>query len=653
MLFSRSMLHRKLIPNRCLRAAQCAAALVALAGAACRGASEGATGPVGSGSTRPGGAELLIHVLGLPAGVAADYSVTGQGLDTALTASAALKNLVSGTYIVTSRPTGGGNDKYLPILPRQSWQAIAGGPAIGVNVQYDSTRAELRVSVTGLVPGLAAGIQLTAPDNERFTVDSTDTLRLVPTGAYRIASPLVLFGKTDYVADSAPTRLDVPVGVTSLHFSYAERYELGIYITGLPIGSAAAVEVKGPGVDDTLLADTVLRGLLAGTYTFVVHDVETPLGRFRAAAPAPVTITDHGDSVSVAYAVIRHALQVNVLGLPASAPAGVVDVTLPDGTTRVLSASTTFTDVTPGTVSIVAHNASYGDSVVYAPNDTSATVTVQESDTLVTYTVDYSFSTGAYVFSYTNVPAGQVGDVNVHGTNYFRPDVFSQLQNRVRPGTYEYVPAWFGYVTDTTSEYRPDVDSSSFTISADHQVAHIAVNYHKVVPATVHIVGVGVPPWLSVQLLVWGGCPYQFSYHLGDVLYPVAPGTCYFSLPSPIADGDSAVYKPLPPTSYTLVVEEGADDTASFAISRTNLLEIDTPRIGSADFVTLTGPNGFVAHISDGWTGIDITPGTYTLTALPIPESTGGTLEPSVSTWTTTVTQYSVTKFTLTYTYYP
>ena len=167
---------------------------------------------------------------------------------------------------------------------------------------------------------------------------------------------------------------------------------IALVVNGLPVGTAAAVNVTGPGgFSQAVTATTNLDNLAPGSYNVVATQVSSG---GQAYVPAPSTqsidVPASGSRVdaSVHYAIETGRLIVTVNGLPGSSSAAVT-VTGPNAFTQVVTATDTLEPLSPGAYTIAAAPVTAGTDN-YAPSPQTQQVNVQPNGTgnsTVTYAV--------------------------------------------------------------------------------------------------------------------------------------------------------------------------------------------------------------------------------------------------------------------------
>lgn len=219
-----------------------------------------------------------------------------------------------------------------------------------------------------------------------------------------------------------------------------ETGQLVLAISGLPGSAAATVSISGEGFSETLSESTTLTDLSPGAYSVSASDV-TVGEKVYSPTPASqtVTVTEGGTQVtSVAYeaqAPTTGSLTISISGLPNDLRAD-ISVSGPEGFSETLSASATFTDLSPGTYTVEAKEV--GSDTSYTPNPESHTLSInsgESSNADVSYTEK---EPGKATLSVTIEGLREGVDANIKLT---KPDGFSTTitQNasyNVEPGTY-------------------------------------------------------------------------------------------------------------------------------------------------------------------------------------------------------------------------
>jgi hypothetical protein len=153
---------------------------------------------------------------------------------------------------------------------------------------------------------------------------------------------------------------------------------LAVSVSGLPGGASAAISVSGPGGFARSLTGTqTLSNLAPGAYSLTASNVSFG-GSAYSPTPVSQSVTvSEGDAptpAAVTYQTVITGLTVTIDGLP-NGTAADVTVTGPGGFSQTISATQTFTNLTPGTYTIAANGVSSGGTD-YSPNPANQTASV-------------------------------------------------------------------------------------------------------------------------------------------------------------------------------------------------------------------------------------------------------------------------------------
>lgn len=153
-----------------------------------------------------------------------------------------------------------------------------------------------------------------------------------------------------------------------------------VNVSGLPDGALASIAVAGPnGFAQTLTTTTTLTGLTNGSYTFTAASVSSG-GSTYASSPTTTTVSVNKGataSTSFSYGIVVTTGTLGVsIAMPDATPAAVT-VTGPNGFSRLLTASSSLTQLAPGAYSIVAApvTSALGTSLTPTPASQTANVT--------------------------------------------------------------------------------------------------------------------------------------------------------------------------------------------------------------------------------------------------------------------------------------
>ncbi|MGE0552282.1 MAG: CARDB domain-containing protein [Gemmatimonadales bacterium] len=415
-------------------------------------------------------ASLTLDLVGLPAGVSANVTVTGPGGSQPVTASATLTGLAAGDYGIAAGLVNDGAAVYVPSPADQSVTLAPSPTPVSRTVTYARATGALQVTVNGLPGGVNASVTVAGPGGFNQTVTQTTTLAGLDPGSYVVTSAAVASGATSYVPTPSTQTVAVTTGASaSATVSYgAVGGTLTVTVNGLPGGVPAAVTVIGPaGFSAAVTATTTLSNLVAGTYTVAAVSVTSGASSYAPSPTSQAAAVSVGVTVSrtVTYTLVPApgSLAVTVSGLPGGALADLT-VSGPAGYSAALTATQTLTGLTAGSYTIAAANVTVGASV-YAPSPTSQSATVSSGAT-TNKTVTYALvpAPGSLTVTIAGLPGGALGDVTVTGPGGYSASVTTtQTLTGLTAGSYTVSAA---PVTAGAQNYNPTPTSQSPTVPA-------------------------------------------------------------------------------------------------------------------------------------------------------------------------------------------
>lgn len=424
--------------------------------------------------------QLKVTIQGLPAGVSADATTSGPGLN-AQTTSTTIYPTDLGTYTVTANPVTEGGVTYTPTVLGAPIRMTGRVQRAFVAVKYTAppaaNRGNLDIVVTGL-NGKSAPVQLTGAGS--FTASLTDgtlTLSNLPPGSYTLTPASAGTSTPQQPTYAATVISGATSSVTVAYTSPASPPQAGtgrlrVDVTGLS-GRSAQGSLSGPYSAALTLADggIVVDNLPAGDYAFTAQ-------ASGAAIPETGTYTvriDAGQlsSLSVKYSstapVPYGNIIVRVTGLPQSLPGAVVGVQGP--ATVQMNAGQTNKDVQGnnlpiGTYTIVAPPLSYQEgneennkthNVTLVAAKNGGTFTLQDGQTVLV-TIDYGYPGQPTAGTPTGTPSGGGSSTQT-----------------CPPGMYSQLCAANGYLT-TGGGYYPEAPPGTPMTANDGSVIYASAN---------------------------------------------------------------------------------------------------------------------------------------------------------------------------------
>jgi hypothetical protein len=275
---------------------------------------------------------LSISILGLPANVPANVTVTGpNGYSRQLSAAATLSNLAAGVYTVTA---------------------------------------------SGVVSG---GTYVPSPSTQQVTVSAgstasvTITYLIVPEPAISLSPASVTFNATSGSSNPA----NQVVSITNSG---------GGTLSGVAVGTTT----YGPGATGWLQTPSLNTSTAPATLTVQPVTGNLTPGTYTATVPVQSGVASNSPQLlTVTFAVSAAAsgtLSISILGLPANVPANVT-VTGPNGYSRQLSAAATLSNLAAGVYTVTASGVVSGGTYVPSPSTQQVTVSAGSTASVtITYT---------------------------------------------------------------------------------------------------------------------------------------------------------------------------------------------------------------------------------------------------------------------------
>ena len=272
---------------------------------------------------------------------------------------------------------------------------------------------------------------------------------------------------------------------------------LAVTVGGLGQGTAAAITISGPdGFSRSLTGPETLTDLVPGQYLVSATAVSTGSATYSpalASQSVSIVAANTPVAVTVTYALATGSLTVTVSGLPGGATAGVT-VTRAGGYSVALAATTTLSNLAPGTYTVTAARVQAGSST-YDATEPMQTVAVTATLTPATSSVTYVLSSGSLAVTITGLPNGVDADVTVTGPGYSAPVTQTTTLANIAAGGYT-VDA--SNVSDGAVAYVPNPSTQAVTVTAGG-TASASVAYQVASPATLNLFVDGMYVTQSIQ----------------------------------------------------------------------------------------------------------------------------------------------------------
>ena len=189
-----------------------AGAQVLVALAACSQGTEAPGGLAPEGTAGTG--QLVVRVAGLPAGAAAEVTVSGpNGFSQTISASRTLSGLPAGTYTLAAAGVNSGGYGWAP-TPVSQTVILTGGSGGSADVVYAASTGSLSLTISGLPDSTDASLSITGPGGFSRSMAATGTLSGLAPGTYTVAASSV-GGTSLYAPAPASQSASVTGGATA------------------------------------------------------------------------------------------------------------------------------------------------------------------------------------------------------------------------------------------------------------------------------------------------------------------------------------------------------------------------------------------------------------------------------------------------------
>lgn len=505
---------------------------------------------------------LAISATGLPTGSVANVQVTGpDNFARTVAAGTTLGGLAPGAYRVTAPSVTVENHTYAPVAATLDIAVSASTAPVPASVSYQIASAALLIGATGLPGGAAAQAVVTGPNDFRKTVSAGELLPNLVPGPYVVTAAPVTVGIDGYRV-SAPVSITLVASTTpvSVPLPYAlATGRLALTVAGLPLGSAAAVTVTGPGgFSKGVTATDTLVSLAPGDYTIAAASVATASLTYGPSPATQVVSVASGTTpvaASVTYAVTTGSLVVTITGLPQSLAANVT-VTGPANYSQVVANTSTLSNLAPGTYTLTAASATTG-SHTYSPSPASRSVTIVAGPTPATASFAYALTTGGVQFTVNGLAGNVPADITLSGPNgYTRNITGSVLLLGLTAGPYT---ATARSVTSGASAWAPNPASQSINVPASTSTVDASVTYVTAIGTLIVTVN-GLPGGVNAAVNVTGPGGYSRAVTATTTITGLAQGL--YNVAASNVSNAGTTYTPTP-ASGNVSVGGGVTSTAT------------------------------------------------------------------------------------------
>jgi hypothetical protein len=508
---------------------------------------------------------------GLPSGVSSRVVLSNGSASHTLIGTSSVAGLAAGAWTATAQTVEADGVTYLP-TPVSQTVAVTSGGSTTISVGYMPNTGALEVAVTGLPTGGVGDIVITGPSNYRRVLGATVAITALTPGTYHIEAKGVKLASGSFAPVSAQQDVNVVAGTAATPVSIAYVLApsvINVAIAGLPGGAQAAVVLTPPsGSNINITASTRLPAALAGRWQLAAASVKSSGYTWSPTPASKDTSVASGDSLTfnVHYAVSTGAIAFLVTGLENGAQ-GAITVTGPGGFTRSITATTTITDLTPGTYNVKVDSVQHA-GVTFRSTTSTQQIIVGASLVAAPSVIAYSSAVANLTIGVTGTPVGATNMIEVTGPGGFNRFVSGTTTfTNVSPGQYTIVaspvilPGGVRYEGSPTSTVR----TLSFGVNDS-----VGINYARAGGKAAITVS-GLPAGVNAAITMTGNgttTPITGSITLDNV----APGSYTLSASPVTASGTTYNASPL---SASLTITTGNTSPVSFVYSAAG-----TPPVG-------------------------------------------------------------------------
>lgn len=626
--------------------ARCALPLVLVGLSACAGGdAPSLTEPPPVSQPLPPGM-LSITVSGLPDGVPADLSVSGQGITRVASSSISWSDLPGGVYTITVRPARAVTGTYAASPSTMTVTVVSGAPPTTATVQYAPLPSAFALLISGVPNGVAAPVTVTTPADSTTSVSESRVLTHPSAGVWRFTADTLQSGGFRFAPSPTSAQASALFGDTarlSVSYSVASG-AIAVAVAGLPAGLEGNVRVRGPnGFDRALSATETLTDLAPGLYRTIAAAV-TRSGITYRPQPDSLDVTVSASLVA-APASISYAAQVGRLVVSTSG--------LPDGTTptltlagaagaQALSGATTLDSLPVGQYQVTAVSLTAG-GVKYAPAAGSQSVTIT---TGVTTSVNVAFSVMPTVVEVpvTGLPDGVAASITL--TPPSGASIPVTTTTRISPalsGSWRITAAT---VTSGGASYVPTPATLDASVAAGDTL-RLPVQY-TITTGSLAVTVSGVPDGSTASVVVTGPNGFSQTLSTTTTLSLLTPGSYTISA-NPLTNA-GATYLADPSTQQRTVVAALQPATASVAYGvATGAITIAVAGLpgGLTPTFSVSGTTATIP-VSGAGTVSGLNLGAYSVGAATL-SNAGITYTPTPSSANVSVTAFGNTLVTFTY----
>jgi hypothetical protein len=333
-----------------------------------------------------------------------------------------------------------------------------------------------------------------------------------------------------------------------------------------PPGAPAAITVSGPsGFNRVVSSTATLPDLAPGSYTITATNVVVSNATYGV-TPSSITVkvvaSTTPATASVSYAQISGSLQITVTP-PPGAPAAIT-VVGPFGFNRVVSATTTLSNLAPGSYTITATNVVVSNAT-YAATASSIAVTVVASTTPATASVSYARISGSLTLTVSGLPTGTMAGITVSGPGGFNQTVTaSQTLSNIMAGTYTIAAS---NVAVSSAVYAPTPASASVTVTASNTPAAASVAY-ALATGALSVTVSGLPTNTLASIVVTGPSGFSQAVTATVAFSTLVPGNYTITAANVVVASDNYGPRPVSQTVPVTASDTAATATVTYSVHR-------------------------------------------------------------------------------------
>ncbi|HCT58659.1 MAG TPA: hypothetical protein DGD08_15750 [Gemmatimonas aurantiaca] len=589
---------------------------------------------------------VALTVTGLPAGAAADLTLTGpNGYSETLSAGGTIGSVPPGTYTLTVGTVRTALGTYAAAQATRSVTVTANATA-SQTVAYAALPASVVVPVAGLPAGTNPSFALISPSGVTSQLTTAYSNNSAATGRWRVTANAVQSGGHGYAASPASYDKTVLAGDTlEMPVTYSlSTGAIAVSVGGLPVGNNAAVTITGPNsYSRSVSATETVTNLAPGTYTVSAASVVVS-GTSYTPSPATRQVTVSASLVAqaaaVTYASQSGSLALTVSGLPTGA-VGDMTLTGPNSYSRAFTATSTISGLAAGSYTLTVRNVRTAAGT-YAATPLSRAVTITTGGTS-SQTVAYAALPAVVSVPVTGVPGGSTPSITLTSPTGATTTVTATTTiSAAAAGRWRLAAS---VLSSGGNNYSPSPASYDQTVLAgdtlEFPVAFALSSGGIAVSAT------GLPAGVNANVTVTGPSSFTRALLGTLTLTSLVPGS--YTVTAAAVTSGGITYNPTP-TSRALTVTASAVAQAASVVYAAQIgrLTINASGLptGAAPVFTLSGTAS--RSVTGARTVDSLAPGNYTVTAASVTVN-GTTYAPSTTSAAATVSAGGTATTSFTY----